>query len=118
VLTHYGRKTGKAYRVTIWFVLDGENLYIGSWRTVILRLRSKCECFLPPDTREINWRNSPSVLSRIHGPLIHAANSILVMSVHIGAFRESDTDLKRWATLMTERNGKNAKTHFGSCYSV
>jgi deazaflavin-dependent oxidoreductase (nitroreductase family) len=30
VLTHYGRKTGKAYRVTIWFVLDGENLYIGT----------------------------------------------------------------------------------------
>jgi deazaflavin-dependent oxidoreductase (nitroreductase family) len=30
VLTHYGRKTGKPYRVTIWFVLDGENLYIGT----------------------------------------------------------------------------------------
>jgi len=29
-LTHYGRKTGKAYEVTIWFVLDGESLYIGT----------------------------------------------------------------------------------------
>jgi len=29
-LTHYGRKTGKAYEVTIWFVLDGDKLYIGT----------------------------------------------------------------------------------------
>ena len=29
-LTHYGRKTGKLYEVTIWFVLDGEKLFIGT----------------------------------------------------------------------------------------
>ena len=29
-LTHYGRKTGKPYAVTIWFVLDGDRLYIGT----------------------------------------------------------------------------------------
>ncbi len=29
-LTHYGRKTGKPYEVTIWFVLDGDTLYIGT----------------------------------------------------------------------------------------
>ena len=29
-LTHYGRKTGKPYEVTIWFVLDGEKLFIGT----------------------------------------------------------------------------------------
>jgi deazaflavin-dependent oxidoreductase (nitroreductase family) len=29
-LTHYGRKTGKPHEVTIWFVLDGDRLYIGS----------------------------------------------------------------------------------------
>jgi len=29
-LTHYGRKTGKPYVVTIWFVLDGDMLYIGT----------------------------------------------------------------------------------------
>jgi hypothetical protein len=29
-LTHYGRKTGKARQVTMWFVLDGERLYIGT----------------------------------------------------------------------------------------
>ena len=29
-LTHYGRKTGKALEVTIWFVLDGDSLYIGT----------------------------------------------------------------------------------------
>src|SRR6184192_3135017 len=29
-LTHYGRKTGKTHEVTIWFVLDGERLYIGT----------------------------------------------------------------------------------------
>jgi deazaflavin-dependent oxidoreductase (nitroreductase family) len=29
-LTHYGRKTGKAHEVTIWFVLDDDKLYIGS----------------------------------------------------------------------------------------
>jgi hypothetical protein len=29
-LTHYGRKTGKAYQVTIWFELDGDRLYIGT----------------------------------------------------------------------------------------
>ena len=29
-LTHYGRKKGKPHEVTIWFVLDGDTLYIGS----------------------------------------------------------------------------------------
>ena len=27
-LTHYGRKTGKPYQVTIWFLVDGETLYL------------------------------------------------------------------------------------------
>ena len=29
-LTHYGRKTGKPYEVTIWFVLDHDKLFIGT----------------------------------------------------------------------------------------
>ena len=29
-VTHYGRKTGKPHEVTIWFVLDGDRLYIGT----------------------------------------------------------------------------------------
>ena len=29
-LTHYGRKTGKPYEVTIWFVVDGDKLYIST----------------------------------------------------------------------------------------
>ena len=29
-LTHYGRKTGKPHEVTIWFVLDGDRLCIGT----------------------------------------------------------------------------------------
>ena len=29
-LTHYGRKTGKPHEVTIWFVLDGDKLCIGT----------------------------------------------------------------------------------------
>jgi deazaflavin-dependent oxidoreductase (nitroreductase family) len=29
-LTHYGRKSGKAYVVTIWFVVDDGNFYIGT----------------------------------------------------------------------------------------
>ncbi len=29
-LTHYGRKTGKPHEVTIWFVLDGDRLHIGT----------------------------------------------------------------------------------------
>ena len=29
-LTHYGRKTGKQYEVTIWFALDHDRLYIGT----------------------------------------------------------------------------------------
>jgi deazaflavin-dependent oxidoreductase (nitroreductase family) len=29
-LTHYGRKTGKSHEVTIWFVLDGDRLYLGT----------------------------------------------------------------------------------------
>lgn len=28
VLTHHGRTTGKAYDVTIWFVVDGETIYL------------------------------------------------------------------------------------------
>ena len=27
-LTHYGRKTGKPYRVTIWFLTDGDTLFL------------------------------------------------------------------------------------------
>lgn len=30
VLTHYGRKTGKPYEGTIWFVVDGDQVYIGT----------------------------------------------------------------------------------------
>ncbi len=29
-LTHYGRKSGKPYQVTIWFVVDGDKIYIGT----------------------------------------------------------------------------------------
>jgi deazaflavin-dependent oxidoreductase (nitroreductase family) len=29
-LTHYGRKSGKPYAVTIWFVLDDGKFYIGT----------------------------------------------------------------------------------------
>ena len=29
-LTHYGRKSGKPYNVTIWFALDEEKFYIGT----------------------------------------------------------------------------------------
>jgi deazaflavin-dependent oxidoreductase (nitroreductase family) len=29
-LTHYGRKSGKPYDVTIWFVMDGDKLFIGT----------------------------------------------------------------------------------------
>ena len=29
-LTHYGRKSGKPYNVTIWFVLNGEKVYLGT----------------------------------------------------------------------------------------
>ena len=29
-LTHYGRKTGKPHEVTIWFVVDGDKVYIGT----------------------------------------------------------------------------------------
>jgi len=27
-LTHYGRQTGKAYQVTIWFLVEGETVYL------------------------------------------------------------------------------------------
>jgi len=29
-LTHYGRKSGKPHEVTIWFVVDGERVYLGT----------------------------------------------------------------------------------------
>ena len=29
-LTHYGRKSGKPYEVTIWFVLEGDKVYLGT----------------------------------------------------------------------------------------
>lgn len=29
-LTHYGRKSGKPYEVTIWFTVDGGKVYIGT----------------------------------------------------------------------------------------
>lgn len=30
VLTHYGRKTGKPYDVTIWFLVDGDRVFIAT----------------------------------------------------------------------------------------
>ena len=30
VLTHYGRKSHKPYQVTIWFVVDGDHVYLGT----------------------------------------------------------------------------------------
>ena len=30
VLTHYGRKSGKPYEVKIWFVVDGDEVFIGT----------------------------------------------------------------------------------------
>ena len=32
-LTHLGRKTGKPYEVTIWFVVEGERLYLATANT-------------------------------------------------------------------------------------
>jgi deazaflavin-dependent oxidoreductase (nitroreductase family) len=29
-LTHYGRKSGKPYDVTIWFVVSGDKVYLGT----------------------------------------------------------------------------------------
>ena len=29
-LTHYGRKSGKSYEVTIWFVASGDKVYLGT----------------------------------------------------------------------------------------
>ena len=29
-LTHYGRKTGQPHEVTIWFVFDGERMYLAT----------------------------------------------------------------------------------------
>lgn len=29
-LTHHGRKTGKAYQVTIWFMVEGERVYLAT----------------------------------------------------------------------------------------
>lgn len=29
-LVHYGRKSGKPYEVTIWFMVDGEIMYLGT----------------------------------------------------------------------------------------
>jgi deazaflavin-dependent oxidoreductase (nitroreductase family) len=29
-LTHYGRKSGKPYEVTIWFVAEGDRVYLGT----------------------------------------------------------------------------------------
>jgi deazaflavin-dependent oxidoreductase (nitroreductase family) len=30
VLTHYGRKSGKPYDVVIWFVIDGDRMFLGT----------------------------------------------------------------------------------------
>ncbi len=29
-LTHYGRKSGKPYEVTIWFVVEGDRIFVGT----------------------------------------------------------------------------------------
>jgi deazaflavin-dependent oxidoreductase (nitroreductase family) len=30
ILTHYGRKSGRPYNVKIWFVVDGDKVFIGT----------------------------------------------------------------------------------------
>jgi hypothetical protein len=29
-LTHYGRRSGKPYEVTIWFMVEGETVYLAT----------------------------------------------------------------------------------------
>jgi deazaflavin-dependent oxidoreductase (nitroreductase family) len=60
-LTHLGRKTGKPHEVTIWFVLDGDRLYLGTananhqWVRNV-RKTSKIKLFIAGETFEGNAR--------------------------------------------------------------
>lgn len=60
-LTHLGRKTGNPHEVTIWFVLDGERLYLGTananrqWVRNVQKT-SKIKLFIAGETFEGNAR--------------------------------------------------------------
>jgi deazaflavin-dependent oxidoreductase (nitroreductase family) len=105
-LTHYGRKTGKPYSVTIWFLVDGARLYLAtadmrrSWTRNVL-VNPKVSLKVGGDTFEGTVRRLTGEEEREHvfrlvqakywwaTPLIMSARMLQAMGLltdHSGAF--------------------------------
>ena len=70
-LTHYGRKTGKPYAVTIWFVVMDGRVWVGSLnrkRSWVRNLRSRGTGDLDfgtgPHSVKFTWVEDPKMLDR------------------------------------------------------
>jgi len=70
-LTHYGRKTGKPYTVTIWFVVMDGRVWIGSlsrkrsWvRNVRARGSADLDFGTGPHSVKFTWIDDPEILER------------------------------------------------------
>lgn len=70
-LTHYGRKTGTAYTVTIWFVVMDRRVWIGSLskkRSWVRNLRARGSADLDfgtgPHSVKFTWVEDPTILER------------------------------------------------------
>ena len=102
-LTHYGRKSGKPYDVTIWFVVDGDKVYIGTanvnrqWvrnvqRTPRIRLAVGGETFAV-------WAESDTV--RTDAALGEFAEQL--MCAHVPEPNDSIVALPKFSTITSAR---------------
>jgi deazaflavin-dependent oxidoreductase (nitroreductase family) len=102
-LTHYGRKTGKPYEVTIWFLVDGDTVYLVTanvrrqWtrnvqvkRHVLLRVNGET---FEGEVQRVNkggeWKRVDELLVQKYWyvrPLLWVAD-LLGLSKNRGAFR-------------------------------
>jgi len=100
-LTHYGRKSGKPYDVAIWFVVDGDKVYIGTanvnrqWvrnvqRTPRVKLSIGAETFdgTAPTKNPIQPANAGG--GDAYVAKVNPAGTALVYSTYLGG---SDFDL-------------------------
>jgi hypothetical protein len=84
-LTHYGRRSGKPYEVTIWFVADRDKVYIGianvnrQWvRNVQKRRESDCPLAARRSTARHAFSPTAPSMAQV---LVKAAKS----TIHINA---------------------------------
>jgi deazaflavin-dependent oxidoreductase (nitroreductase family) len=114
-LTHYGRKTGKPYEVTIWFVLDGDKLYIGTanvnrqWvrnvqKTPRINLSMGDESF----SGTVRFLTDRAEHERVMTAGVYTCNSSVTSEIEISINRHPSLCLTRY--LLSQSTGSNSSS--------